>query len=247
LDNFLAGWGEILALLTHCPSAKKIPMPPVLSCESLVCHRPQWAKGRSSQVEDVSLSLEAGTLTSFHGPDGCGKGLLLNLLGLLETPDAGMIRVCDHEPLTMTAEELCEFRNERFGFIFDAPCLLPAFSVAENVAMPLFRICGGDARSARARTMEVLEFVGLGDEESTLSGRLDDAAQGRVALARALAHRPEILIGIAPRYARELIPLVREATREFGLCVLWADEAPIPGADDCYALQSGRLHAAALS
>lgn len=222
-------------------------MPSLLSCESLVCHRPQWTKGRSSRVEDVSLSFESGTFTSFHGPDGCGKGLLLNLLGLLETPDAGSIRVSDHDPLAMTPEDRCELRNEVFGFVFDAPCLLPAFSVAENVAMPLFRICGGDARSARARTMEVLEFVGLRDEESTMTGRLDDVAQGRVALARALAHRPEILIAIAPRHGRALTPLVQAATREFGLCVLWADETPLPGADHCFSFRNGRLHAAALT
>lgn len=219
-------------------------MPPVLSCQSLVCHRPHWTKDQPSRVEEVSLSFEAGTLTSFHGPDGCGKGLLLNLLGLLETPDAGTIQVFDHTPWQMTAEDRCEFRNEVFGFLFDAPCLLPAFSVAENVAMPLFRICGGDARSARTRTMEVLEFVGLCDEEATMSGRLDPSAQSRAALARALAHRPEILIAIAPRQSRELIPLVQAATRAFGLCALWADEVPVAEADDCYALQRGRLPAA---
>lgn len=222
-------------------------MPAVLSCDSLVCHRPYWTNGRPSRVEDVSLSLQAGTLTSFHGPDGCGKGLLLNLLGLLEKPDGGTMQVCGHEPLLLDAENRCELRNEVFGFVFDAPCLLPAFSVAENVAMPLFRICGGDARSARARTMEVLEFVGLRDEEGTMTGRLDDAAQGRVALARALAHRPEILIAIAPRHARELIPLARAATREFGLCVLWADEVAIPEADGMVSLRNGRIRAAALS
>lgn len=135
-------------------------MHPLLSCESLVCHRPQWTKGRSSRVEDVSSAFETGTLTSFHGPDGCGKGLWLNLLGLLETLDSGTIRVI---------------------------------------------------------------------------------------LARALARRSEILVAITPSHDGELIFLVRVATREFGLCVLWADEAPISGVDGCFSLQSGRLHAAVLS
>ena len=216
----------------------------VLSCESLVCHRPRWTRDQPSRVEGVSLNFEAGSMTSFYGPDGCGKGLLLNLLGLLEKPDGGTIRVFDYRPWEMTTGDRCDLRNEVFGFLFDAPCLLPAFSVAENVAMPLFRICGGDASAARARTMEVLEFVGLRREEGTMAGRLDPAAQSRAALARALAHRPEVLIAIAPRLSRELLPLIRAATREFGLCTLWADEAPVAEADECYSLHHGRLHVA---
>jgi lipoprotein-releasing system ATP-binding protein len=221
-------------------------MPPVLSCESLVCHRPHWTKDRPSLVDDLSLAFEPGTLTSLFGPDGCGKGLLLNLLGLLEPPDRGTIQVLDHLPLQMSDGDRCELRNELFGFLFDSPCLLPSFSVAENVAMPLFRICGGDARSARERTMEVLDFCGLRKDEGTLSGRLDASAQSRTALARALVHRPAILIAISPRDPMGLFPLVREVTRELGICTLWAAEKPTPEADCFLSMRSGRLQVEAL-
>lgn len=195
---------------------------PALRCDSLSCMRDQWNELAPSQVEDVSASFAAGEFCGFCGPDGSGKGLLLNLLGLLEPPDSGTIAVNGILAGSLAAEEAQQLRNETFGFIFNHPCLLPSFSVAENVAMPLFRICGGDAREARDRTIEVLEFCGIASLETTLAGRLDSEDRTRVALARALVHQPGILVAISPRENDTLLALGRRAADERGLCVLWA-------------------------
>lgn len=217
--------------------------PPPLSCESLCCHRPQWNRGGPSRVNAVSARFAAGTVTGFCGPDGCGKGLLLNVLGLLEPADSGLIRVLGHTVPGLSAEDTRQLRNEVFGFLFDSPCLLPSFSLAENVAMPLFRICGGDAREARRRTMEVLDYCGITDQECTLAGRLDDDARQRAALARALVHSPSILIAISPRSASTLLPLARHAASQTGLCVLWAGEKNdlLPHADQVLDMHAGNF------
>ena len=218
-------------------------MLPALSCESLICRRPNWNEGGASQVCGITAAFASGTLTGFHGPDGCGKGLLLNILGLLEKPDSGLIRIQEHAALGRPDDEARKFRNEAFGFLFDHPCLLPAFSVAENVAMPLFRICGGDAQAARLRTMEVLDFCGIAAHEGTLVGRLDLADQHLACLARALVHRPGILIAISPRGAGGLLPLLRLAAQQTGLCILWAGEREelAPHADRLIAMRDGLI------
>lgn len=199
-------------------------MPPILSCKDLTCHREQWNESGPAHIEAVTASFEAGTFTGLCGPDGSGKGLLLNVLGLLEPHDSGSIAVNDLDLGQLGDEEARQVRNENFGFLFNHPCLLPSFSVAENVAMPLFRICGGDAQGARMRTMEILDFCGMADLEGTLAGRLDLVTQRKVALARALIHSPRILIAISPRESEDLLNIARRVATDFGLCVLWAGE-----------------------
>jgi lipoprotein-releasing system ATP-binding protein len=195
---------------------------PALRCESLSCRREQWNELAPSRVEDITAAFAAGEFCGFCGPDGSGKGLLLNLLGLLERPDSGTIAVSGILAGELSPEETQQLRNETFGFLFNHPCLLPSFSVAENVAMPLFRICGGDAREARDRTVEVLEFCGISSLETTLAGRLDGDQRTRVALARALVHEPRILVAISPRENDVIPALARRAAEARGLCVLWA-------------------------
>lgn len=196
--------------------------PTPLAGYGLSCRRENWNDSGPSQIRDISLALSPASLCGISGPDGSGKGLLLNILGLLEPPDAGKIFL-DGVPLeTRSSEDLLRIRNEACGFLFAHACLLPSFSVAENVAMPIFRISGGDAHTARERTREVLDFVGLDRHEATLAGRLSPADQHRAALARALAHRPRILIAISPPGEAVLLPLAARVAQELGLCVVWA-------------------------
>lgn len=218
-------------------------MPPLLQCETLCCRREQWNELSPSRVEDVTATFPAGALCGFCGPDGSGKGLLLNLLGLLENPDSGHVAINGSPVTGLPADDLQQIRNEAFGFLFNHPCLLPSFSVAENVAMPLFRICGGDAREARDRTMEVLEFCGIAALETTLAGRLDGPGRLRTALARALVHRPGILVAISPRETDGMLALGRRAAEELGLCVLWAgaEETVVPHAHRILHLHEGRI------
>ena len=146
----------------------------------------------------------------------------MNNLALLEPSDSGTIWLNGRNIQEISENDLRRLRNETFGFVFDHPCLLPSFSVAENVAMPLFRICGADADAARQRTHDVLDFCGIPELQTQLASRLASPDQHRAALARALVHRPRILVGICPSAASDLHALAWRAAEELGLCVLWA-------------------------
>lgn len=165
-----------------------------------------------------------GEFCGFSGGDISGKELLLHLLGLLEPADAGRIVVRGIPIEKWEPEKIQPLRNESFGFMFEHPCLLASFSVAENVAMPLFRFCGGDPVTARKRTLEILDFCGITHLEGMLAGRLDPAERRITALARALVHEPDILVVISPQTNDELLVLARRVATDLGLCVLWAGQ-----------------------
>jgi ABC-type lipoprotein export system ATPase subunit len=202
--------------------ASRFKMNAVLSCEELCCERTDWNDGQHASIHGITLSFSAASFCWFEGPDSSGRDLLLSNLSLLEPADSGKILLEGQNVRELPEDELRRFRNERFGFLFEHPCLLPSFSVTENVAMPLFRICGADAQAARARTDEVLHFCGIPHLENQLAGRLAPSEQRRAALARALVHRPRILVANAPRESEELFELAARVASELRLCVLWA-------------------------
>jgi ABC-type lipoprotein export system ATPase subunit len=205
-------------------------MNPALSCKALFCCRSNWNEsGQSARIENVTASFDSGTICQFDGPDAPGRGLLLSILGLLEPADSGTVYVDGRSVSDLADEDVRRLRAQSFGFLFPSPCLLPSFSLAENVAMPLFRICGTDTDAARERTIEVLDFCGIAHRENQLAGSVIASTQQRAAFARALAHRPKILIALSPRGGDELFELARRTATELGLCVLWAGENGPPG------------------
>lgn len=212
-----------------------------ITCNHLTCVKPDWNNSGPGHVVDFSATFECGEFIGFCGEDGCGKGLLLNVIGLLEKADSGRLVLLGHDAADFSAEEVATFRNEACGFLFSHPCLLPSFTVAENVAMPLFRICGGGAAEARKRTREVLEFAGIGDFETARTGKLDPVLRWRTAFARALVHDPRILIAISPPDPN-LLPLAKLAAKTHRLTVLWAgNRADVsPYADRIIEMKDGR-------
>ena len=202
-----------------------------------------WNETGHALIENVTASFDSGVLCEFDGPGRSDNGLLLSILGLLEPADSGEIFLSGQDVTHLAEEELRRFRNQVFGFLFHNPCLLPSFSVAENVAMPLFRICGTDAGAARARTSEVLDFCGIAHLENQLAGRLLPSAQRRAAFARALVHGPRILIALSPRGSNEIIDLGIRTAHELGLCVLWTgDDGGLGGrAHRLIQLRDGRI------
>jgi len=212
-----------------------------IACEGLTCLKPDWNNAGPGRVLDFSSDFECGEFVGFCGRDGCGKGLLLNVIGLLEKADSGRLVLLGHDAADFSDEDTATFRNEACGFLFGHPCLLPSFTVAENVAMPLFRICGGGAAEARERTREVLEFAGIGDFETTRTGTLDPVLRWRAAFARALVHDPRVLIAISPP-AADLLPFAKLAAAKYHLTVLWAGERETfaPYADRIVEMRDGR-------
>lgn len=197
----------------------------ILEARRVSCSRSANA-GPLAPVREVSLAIRAGTLTLLAGDGQGGENLLLRLFGLLESPDAGEILYRGSATTALSGEHRAELRNQRFGFVFPEPFLLPSFSVVENVAMPLFKISAVGADEARKRTEAALEFVGVESVGNAPIGGLTPAQEQRVSLARALVNQPEILIvenadvKMEAGEAAAFIDLVRRANAEFGTTVI---------------------------
>jgi putative ABC transport system ATP-binding protein len=151
--------------------------------------------GRIRALEDVSLRIEPGEFVALTGPSGCGKSTLLNLVGALDRPDAGTIRVGGQ-----SVEELddpSEYRAETVGFVFQFHNLIPAFDALENVQVPM--LGRGLQREERVRrAKELLDEVGLSERLRSYPPTLSGGERQRVAIARALANGPRLLLADEP-------------------------------------------------
>jgi lipoprotein-releasing system ATP-binding protein len=215
-----------------------------LRCSRLSCHRPEWADGPSC-VHDISLDFDEARLHGITGPAGSGKTLLLHLLGLLDEPDFGTVELFG-ETVSPASEEIRrEVRNTVFGYIFPNPCLLPAFTVAENIAMPLFRISGADEHSAHERVYELVHFFGIERLANEPAANLDFDTQFLTALARAIVHRPRILFLLVPGRSATLAPHVRAVVDKLRITCLWGglEEDWLSSCDRKVTLQCGSVSA----
>jgi lipoprotein-releasing system ATP-binding protein len=150
-------------------------------------------QGQLSILDDVSLSLKRGEAAAIMGPSGSGKSTLLYILGALEPPSAGRVRLDGHDPFQLKERELAAFRNREIGFIFQDHCLLPQCSVIENVLTPTL-VTQSNGEEARRRALSLLEQVGLSHRIEHRPAELSGGEKQRVALARALVNGPLLLL-----------------------------------------------------
>ena len=199
---------------------------PALALEGVV--RTFRQAGEELQVlRGVSLSLAKGEIVALVGPSGAGKSTLLHAAGLLERPDGGAVRIDGRDCGRMSDNERTEMRRAKLGFVYQFHHLLPEFSALENVMVPQM-IAGVGRRAARARARELLGMVGLAARESHRPARLSGGEQQRVAIVRALANRPSVLLGDEPtgnldhRTANEVIGVLVDLVRRTGLAAMIA-------------------------
>jgi lipoprotein-releasing system ATP-binding protein len=148
-------------------------------------------------LRGASLTLEPGELVALVGPSGAGKSTLLHVAGLLERPDGGQVWLEGRDCGRMGDGERTAMRRTAIGFVYQFHHLLPEFSAVENVMLP--QMIAGLSRSvARARAMELLAMVGLAKRASHRPAQLSGGEQQRVAIVRALANAPRVLIGDEP-------------------------------------------------
>ena len=207
--------------------------------------------GRRLQVlRELSLTVEQGEMVAIMGASGVGKSTLLHLLGGLDRPDAGTIRVGEHVITEMAGPDLVAFRNRRVGFVFQFHHLLPEFSAVENAEMPL-RIARLPLTEARPRATQLLTRVGLVDRLDHRPGMLSGGEQQRVAVARALVNQPALLLADEPTgdldegTADAMHELLRDMHREFGLTAILATHNPrlAEQCDRILRLEGGTLRA----
>ncbi|HJQ67389.1 MAG TPA: ABC transporter ATP-binding protein [Blastocatellia bacterium] len=158
-----------------------------------------YESGRQRVVvfQDLSVEIARGEMIAVVGPSGAGKSTLLHLLGGLDRPTAGSVKLGEFDIFKLSDVDLARFRNNEIGFIFQFHHLLPEFTALENVMMPLL-IGRNSHASARGRAQRMLERVGLNDRASHRPGELSGGEQARVALARALVAQPRLLLADEP-------------------------------------------------
>ena len=148
-------------------------------------------------LRGVEAELPAGKWYCILGASGCGKTTLLNLIGGLEKPDSGSIKVGGVEVSALSRRDAARFRTERIGFVFQSYHLLPELSILENVMLSA-RLAGASLRSARDRAGELLSRMGLAERFDHRPAELSGGEQQRAAIARALVNDPELLLADEP-------------------------------------------------
>jgi putative ABC transport system ATP-binding protein len=181
-------------------------------------------EGTVQALRGVSLTVEQGDYVAIVGPSGSGKSTLMHLLGGLDRPTTGLLRVGGRDVLTLSEDELAEVRNATIGFVFQAFQLLARTSAVDNVGMPL--VYRGVRRSERRRrAREALERVGMGHRLDHRPGQLSGGEQQRVAIARALVGDPQVLLADEPtgnldtRTGQEVMALL-EGLNDQGVAVV---------------------------
>ena len=153
--------------------------------------------GKLKVVNDVSLKVNKGEVISIIGPSGAGKSTLLHLLGSLDKPDTGSVTIDNTNIFKLPSKKQANFRNDKLGFVFQFHHLLPEFSAAENVAVPLW-IKGKGRKEGLQEAAQMLETVGLGGKLENKPSELSGGEQQRVAIARALVNSPAIVMADEP-------------------------------------------------
>jgi putative ABC transport system ATP-binding protein len=199
-------------------------------------------------LRGVSLTVRRGQLTALCGRSGSGKTTLLNIIGGLDSPTSGSVAVAGREVSRMSERERMELRRDTIAFIFQSFGLIPMLSAAENVGIPL-RITGARPADRERRVAMMLEIVGLSEHAAHRPDELSGGQQQRIAIARALAGRPQLLIADEPtsqldlETGRQIMRLLLTVVRSEGITALVAthDEALMDLADEVLRLEDGQI------
>ena len=180
-----------------------------------------------SALTSANMSVSAGEFLAISGPSGSGKTTLLNLIGCIDRPTSGRILVDGVDTSQLKPNGMSKLRRERIGFVFQTFNLIPVFTAAENVEYPLL-VQGVAAGERRARVAEALESVGLSDRAGHRPDLLSGGERQRVAVARAIVHRPALVLADEPtanldtHNATQLIDLMHGLNRRLGLTFIFS-------------------------
>jgi putative ABC transport system ATP-binding protein len=196
-------------------------------------------------LDGVNLRIAPGELVTVMGPSGSGKSTLLNMIGALDLPTGGQVLVDGQDVAKIRDKDA--FRSKKVGFVFQLHNLIPTLTALENVEVPMMGFMG--RRGHRRRAKELLEMVGLGDRVRHLPNQLSGGERQRVAVARALANHPSLVLADEPtgsldtEAGQELMDLIRELNRSQGttFLIVTHDPAVARRTDRVVVMQDGKI------
>lgn len=197
-------------------------------------------------LDDVNISVERGEFVAIIGTSGSGKSTLLNMLGGLDRPTSGSVRVDKFELGRLSDEDLTVFRRQRIGFVFQNYNLVPILNVYENIVMPIQL----DGKKPDERFIqEAAELLGLEKKLDNMPNMLSGGQQQRVSIARALASKPAIILADEPtgnldhKTSDEVIELLRVTSQKFGQTIVMITHNPeiASQADRCIRIEDGKV------
>ncbi len=207
---------------------------------------------RSVALDSVSLRVDRGEFVALAGPSGSGKTTLLNLVGGIDAPTSGRVQVDGRDLSRLTARELADFRLGRIGFVFQQFSLIPVLTAAENVELPLLFNRRVAATERKRAVDEALARVGLAGKSGRRPAELSGGEQQRVAVARAVAGQPEIVLADEPtanldhETGSSVVSLLKGLNRERGTTFLYSTHDPelVGLAGRVVTLRDGRISGA---
>lgn len=182
-------------------------------------------------VDHVSLTIEQGEFVAIMGPSGSGKTTLLNMLGGIDFPTSGRVRIGEQDLAQLSTRELIRFRRDHIGFIFQDFSLLPVLTAKENVEFVL-QLQGEKHAECEQRAVALLSEMGLGDRLNSVPSKLSGGQQQRVAVARALASRPRFVLADEPTAnldavtTRGLLDIMQQLNEEEGTTFIFSTHDP---------------------
>ncbi|HJX17990.1 MAG TPA: ABC transporter ATP-binding protein [Acidiferrobacterales bacterium] len=220
---------------------------PLLSGRGLTKEYPMGAE-RVHALCGVDIDVYPGDFLALRGPSGSGKTTLINLLGLLDVPDSGTVRLDGRDTATLSENERADTRRDRFGFVFQSFNLIPVLTAAENVAYPML-LKPEPPHDLQARAVELLAAVGLAGKEHVRPDLLSGGQRQRVAIARALANHPAVIFADEPtasldsRTADTILDLMKQLNKERGVAFVLSTHDPrvVERAERVIALHDGAI------
>lgn len=197
-------------------------------------------------LDNANISVEKGEFVAIIGPSGSGKSTMLHLLGGLERPTDGTVKIENQDIYKLSENKLAQYRRKKIGFIFQQYNLIPVLNVRENIEMPLML---DKARIDKAHIDDLIEFLGLTDRQKHLPNQLSGGQQQRVAIARALAAKPAIILADEPtgnldtKTTVEVLNLLKESIKKYNqtLIMITHNEQIAKNADRIISIVDGQI------
>lgn len=200
-------------------------------------------------LKGLSFEIEPASFISFVGPSGSGKTTLLNLIGCLDTPTSGTLKVSGADVSLLGRKSAADFRGKTIGFIFQDFNLLPVLTVYENVEYPLLMVQNAPAGERRSRVLSLLDSVGMAGQKDKYPDQISGGQKQRVAVARALVTKPKLVLADEPtanldhKTAYMVIDIMKKMKDESGTTFIFSthDQKVVGEAETIYTLEDGEL------